>query len=379
MAKSLYDDCIERDAFELLVQWDKQKNGALTARDVTRGSHKKVWWKCAFGHQWQAEIYARTHGNAECPYCSGEMQSVKVLADVCPLLVKEWHPTKNHDLTPQNVAPASHKSVWWQCEKGHEWIAEIRSRTKGAKCPVCCNKKIVTGVNDLGTTHPNIAAQWHKEKNGTLTPQSVVQGNHRKVWWVCEKGHEWQATILSRTSAGNGCPVCAGKMVIPGVNDLASQRPHIAAQWHPTQNGDLTAQKVTTYSNRNVWWVCEKGHEYRTIIAHRSQYDSGCPYCKNRKVLAGFNDLATTEPKVASQWHTELNGALTPQMVTAGSHKKVWWRCSEGHIWKAVICSRAGPDKCGCPVCAGKVSAAKNLKYENIVEETRTAVKQTGG
>lgn len=286
MGKSLYDDCIERDAFELLVQWDQQKNGTLTPRDVARGSHKKVWWKCGFGHAWQAEI---------------------------------------------------------------------KSRTQGTRCPVCSNKRLVPGVNDLGTTHPSIASQWHKEKNGQLTPQSVVHGNHRKVWWRCEKGHEWQASVLSRTSNGNGCPVCAGKVVVPGVNDLASQRPRVASQWHPTHNGDLTPWDVAPYSNRKVWWVCEKGHAYRAAIAHRSQFDSDCPYCMNRKVLTGFNDLATTEPKIASQWHPELNGGLNPQMVTAGSHKKVWWQCSEGHVWKAVIYSRTGSKKCGCPVCAGKV------------------------
>ena len=42
------------------------------------------------------------------------------------------------------------------------------------------------------------------------------------------------------------------------------------------------------------------------------------PYCAGRKVLAGFNDLATLAPEVACQWHTTLNGSLTPDMVTAG-------------------------------------------------------------
>ena len=52
------------------------------------------------------------------------------------------------------------------------------------------------------------------------------------------------------------------------------------------------------------------------------QRGNGCPYCANRKVLVGFNDLATVQPLVAKEWHESLNGALTPEMVTAGSHKK---------------------------------------------------------
>ena len=71
-------------------------------------------------------------------------------------------------------------------------------------------------------------------------------------------------------------------------------------------------------------------------------------------VLPGFNDLATRDPAVAAQWHPTLNGALGPQDVTLGSSRKVWWLCPDGHVWKAVISSRTGPQHCGCPVCAGK-------------------------
>lgn len=371
MAKSLYDFCIERDEFELLVQWDKQKNGELTIRDVSKGSHKKIWWKCAFGHSWQSAVYTRTGQHSGCPYCAGKIPhpSARVLADECPELIKEWHPTKNLDLTPYDVAPGTHLRVWWKCEQGHEWIAQIKSRVSGAKCPVCSNRKVEIGVNDLASTHPEIAAQWHKAKNGTLSPQSVVFGNHRKVWWQCGKGHEWQATILSRTSSGNGCPVCAGKVVVPGINDLASQKPHIAAQWHPTKNGVLTPDSVTPYSNRKVWWLCEKDHGYYAAVSQRTQNGSDCPYCAGRKVLAGFNDLETVEPRIAAQWHPDLNGELTPRMITAGSGKRVWWQCADGHVWKAVVYSRAGAKKAGCPVCAGKGKESKQIRYADIMAE----------
>lgn len=66
---------------------------------------------------------------------------------------------------------------------------------------------------------------------------------------------------------------------------------------------------MTAGSNRPVWWRCEKGHSYRVIIAQRVQQGNGCPYCANRKVLVGFNDLATVQPLVAKEWHESLNGA----------------------------------------------------------------------
>ena len=271
-------------------------------------------------------------------------------------LLNQWHPTKNKDFTPAMVPAGSHKKVWWRCEKGHEWQSQIRVRMNGSQCPTCSNRKINPGENDLATTYPELAKQWHPEKNGTLTPAMVPSGGNKKVWWRCEKGHEWQAHIYCRTGLGHDCPVCAGKVVVPGENDLASVFPDIARTWHPTKNGELTAEKVSPYSNRRAWWQCELGHEWEGRIAHRAKNGSGCPYCAGRKVLPGFNDLNTTYPNVAAQWHPTLNGELTAEMITSHSHKKVWWICSFGHVWKAVVFSRTdAKHPCGCPVCAGTV------------------------
>lgn len=209
----------------------------------------------------------------------------------------------------------------------------------------------------------DLLRQWDEAGNGALTPETVSYGNGKKVWWRCEKGHTWQAVISSR-SGGKGCPVCSGRMVAAGVNDLASVYPALAAQWHPSKNGKLTPQEVTSASNKRVWWKCPRGHEWQTAVYSRTQDFTDCPYCTNRKVLAGFNDLATVQPRLAALWHPSLNGALTPKQVTAGSKKKVWWVCPEGHEWKAAVHARAGNRKNGCPVCAGNVSQKRRQKYQ---------------
>ena len=131
----------------------------------------------------------------------------------------------------------------------------------------------------------------------------------------------------------------------------------LPGQWHPDLNGELTPQTVTPYSNRRVWWLCERGHTYQATVAHRTREKSGCPYCSGKKALPGYNDLATLYPQIADEWHPDLNGELTPQAVTPGSHRAVWWRCADGHEWKARIDSRTGKKKPGCPVCAGKTGA----------------------
>jgi Zn finger protein HypA/HybF involved in hydrogenase expression len=212
---------------------------------------------------------------------------------------------------------------------------------------------VIPGKNDLETVSPLLAAQWHPNKNGPLSPGEVTSGSKRKVWWRCVRGHEWQASIKSRTQ-GAGCPVCAGKVVISGENDLESYSPELAEQWDREKNGALSPAQVSVFSNRRVWWKCSKGHEWQAKISDRVTKRSDCPYCTNRKVLAGFNDLKTVEPLVAAQWHPEKNDPLEPSMVLPGSTKRVWWRCTDCHEWKAVIYSRTGAQKCGCPVCAGK-------------------------
>lgn len=361
MRETLADYCRRAAQEHLLEEWDDARNLPLTPETVSRGSKKHVWWRCANGHSWYAAIHTRTGSGSGCPYCSGRyaIRGENDLATTYPDLVREWHPVKNGSLTPQQVLPGSHRIVWWRCANGHEWQAQIKSRSNGAGCPVCANKKLLAGANDLASRYPELAKEWHPSKNGSLTPADVIPGTQRRVWWQCAKGHTWRASVASRVS-GSGCPVCAGKVIVPGENDLASQYPLIAREWHPSKNGALTPEHVAPASNKKVWWRCANGHDYQAVIASRTQRGGSCPYCLGRKVLPGFNDLATKYPEVAKEWHPTLNGSLTPQDVTAGSRKRVWWQCSQGHIWQAVIYSRTGTQHCGCPVCSGRASVRRH-------------------
>ena len=167
--------------------------------------------------------------------------------------------------------------------------------------------------------------------------------------------------MVASRARGAGCPVCAGKEIVAGENDLGSCFPAVAAQWDTTRNGTLSPQQFSPASNWRVWWLCELGHSYQAALGARTVNGSGCPYCAGKKVLKGFNDLATLEPKVAESWHPTLNGRLTPETVTVGSRRKVWWQCPEGHVWKAVVYSRAGRQRAGCPVCAGRVKSYPTL------------------
>lgn len=356
MGLNFVDYCAQRGRGELLEQWNGVKNAPLNPAALSYGSKQRVWWTCARGHSWEAVVCSRTGGSG-CPYCAGKLAwpGENDLASQRPDLAAQWHPAKNRQ-TPEQVPVGSHYRAWWRCGKGHEWQAAVKSRVSGTGCPYCANRSVLTGENDLATTHPALAGEWASENR--LTPEEVTAGTNKKVWWACEKGHQWQAAVSSRVR-GAGCPVCAGKVVVAGENDLQSQYPAIAAQWHREKNGTLTPEACSPASNRRVWWRCDRGHDYQAAVGARTVNGSDCPYCAGRKVLPGFNDLETLEPVVAAQWHPALNGTLTPQDVTTGSRRKVWWECGQGHAWKAVVYSRTGAKKSGCPVCAGRVKARK--------------------
>ena len=146
------------------------------------------------------------------------MKNKKSLLETHSAIAAEWHPTKNGDLTPDQVVAGSHKKVWWKCPKGtdHEWQATLINRTGSGKtgCP-CCAARKVSVTNSLAELFPEIATEWHPTKNGDLTPDLVVAGSGKKVWWKCPKGtdHEWQARLADRTGTNkSGCPFCAGQI-----------------------------------------------------------------------------------------------------------------------------------------------------------------------
>ncbi len=316
---------LSRDYPELAKQaygWDPS--------EITKGSSKRLSWKCSKGHIWDAIVSNRANLGSGCPYCAGQrvIAGENDLSTVNPQLASEaygWDPSTE-------MGGTAHKRDWI-CGLGHIWTATVLSRSQGNGCPFCANQKVLPGFNDLVTSNPNLAAEAYG-----WDPSTVVSKSHAKYEWQCGQGHVWTAAISNRSN-GTGCPVCSGKNVIAGFNDLASQVPVIAAEadgWDPTT--------VTKGSHQILNWKCSLGHKWRARVSSREE--NGCPFCGNKKVLEGFNDLQTVNPvlsKEAFGWD--------PAEFLPGSPIKKKWKCNEGHIWTATISSRNGLGR-GCPTCS---------------------------
>ena len=196
-------------------------------------------------------------------------------------IAAEWHPTKNLPLLLEDVSCGSKRNIWWLGKCGHEFQARPQSRTsRGYGCPYCGRKKKVGMLED---THPQLVAEWHPRNE--LSPKEVTGGSHVKVLWLGKCGHEWEAFIHNRTSKqANGCPYCSHKMVNED-NSLASCFPKIAAEWHPTKNGELLPSQVSWKTYKRVWWLGKCGHEWKTLVRVRTRKirPAGCPICQESR------------------------------------------------------------------------------------------------
>lgn len=269
----------------------------------------------------------------------------ETVSEKCPELVAQWS-NKNLPLMPSDVTIGSHKRVWWRGSCGHEWQAIVKNRVKGSDCPYCNGNQLLKGFNDLATMKPELVSEW-SDKNHPLMPDMVLSCT-KSVWWRCIQGHEWIAKIADRYY-GSQCPYCEGHMLYKGFNDLASNYPELAKEWSE-KNAPKRADEVFPKSRENVWWKCRVcGYEWRAVIDSRVK-GSSCPVCSDRVVVAGVNDLATTDPELISEWDYDRNTMISPEQVHRNSLRIVWWTCGRGHRWRAKIADRA-IDKEPCHIC----------------------------
>ena len=338
---------------------------------------------------------------------------------VTPSLAKEWNWEKNNDLTPRDVLPNSEKKVWWKCKKGHEWQASINSRNKGHGCPYCSGLYVIKGKNDLQTINPTLAKEWNWEKNNDLTPRDVLTNSEKKVWWKCQKGHEWQATITNR-NRGRGCPICNSERQTSfpeyvivyyikkyGLDVIHSYKANgyeldiyipsrkIAIEydgyfWHKNKTDkDLEKNQKCLQNGIKLYRIREGlpslNDSSIDYIVQENQVDLSKTLEEILSKIIGTNididikrDLIAIEnlreytekensllfsnPEIAKEWNYEKNGNLKPEHFASNSNKKVWWKCNKGHEWQAKIDSRTRGN--GCPYCSGQYT----IKGENDLQ-----------
>ena len=399
------------DNAQLMAQWNWERNADIAPSQLTLGSNKIAWWRCGKGHEWQAKVSSRNSGRG-CPYCSGRyaVKGENDLQTLNPSLASEWNLGKNNGITPASVMPNSNKKVWWKCSKGHEWQATINSRNNGIGCPYCSGRYAIKGENDLQTANPALAKEWHYEKNNRLTPADVMPNSDKKVWWICNKGHEWQATIGSRTR-GNGCPICHSEQNTSfpeyaivfylkkyGLEAIHSYKEKgyeidvyiplkkVAIEydgylWHKNKaeqdlrkNDRCAKDGIQLYRIReglpplndsSIDYVVQRNQEnlsktLKLLLSEITETIVDVDLKRDNIAIENLREYTEKEssllfssPEIAKEWNYKKNGNLKPEHFAVNSHKKVWWQCPKGHEWQSTIKDRKKGN--GCPYCASKL------------------------
>jgi len=261
------------DFQEVMKYWDYNKN-IIDPLLVTSRSYKRLWWKCEKKHSFQTSpknMVRRKHENM-CIICSNKKN---LLINKRPDLLSEWDYSLNKE-DPNIILFKSRKIINWVCKGGHKWKDYLYVRSRGGNCPYCANKR-VSKDNNLFKISPEIAKEWNYKKN-VLKPDEVVFSSEKKYWWVCSKGHEWEARVNSRTGLGKvGCPYCAGQKVCND-NCIATTNPELMLEWR--KDNIFSPNNVTSRSAKKIKWECINGHKWETNACNRTgKLATGCPNC----------------------------------------------------------------------------------------------------
>lgn len=427
---------------EFVDEWNYQKNDALLPEMIAAGSHKKVWWICAKGHEWKSSPNNRRHGNG-CPYYSGRLpiKGETDLKTVFPDIANEWNYEKNKDLFPENVTFGSSKKVWWKCAKGHEWESTIAHRAGGRGCPIC-NREVSTSFPEQAVFYyikqifPDAINRYKPEwligdKNALLEIDIFIPSINVGIDYDGQAYHtdankdtkkdkiiDEHGVLLIRIREPK-CPTidssskCVHISSISGVfyyedaikqllafvrekfnlnfiidvdikrdyssinnsfehinkeQAIAFTNPDLILEWDSNRNGKLTPYNVSSGSNKRIHWQCEKcGFCWIETPKHRSS-GRGCPSCATHNRIktrigniierTGNSFLSWCEDNgewghtLLSEW--SINNTITPDNITSGSSQKVWWKCENAHIWQATINARVHGAK--CPYCTNKLT-----------------------
>lgn len=405
----------------LIKEWNYKRNIGLDPNQQLQYSNRKVWWTGSCGHEWQDTITHRTQGRG-CPVCNKQNRTsfpeqaiffyvrrlypdaLNAYMDIFPgpMELDIYIPSISLGIEYDGKAWHSSKAAYEREKKKYEIcrangirlirIKESKNAVPDNICDILIyaydnieetlnllseyiyisdidivrdRQAILSGYlekrskNSLIEKYPEIAGQWNYARNGSLKPEMFFAASGEVIWWVCDKGHEWQMAIRDRTTEENGCPYCSNHRLLSGYNDLATLAPWLVSEWNIDRNGRIMPDQVKAKSVKKAWWICNNGHEWQAVIRERVN-GKNCPICSKKIVRAGVNDLFTTHPFLAKEWDVQKNAATNPSMVTSGSKKKVWWICQTcGNEWETAIANRTHGSN--CPKCAYKAAAKKNM------------------
>ena len=338
-------------------EWHPTKNGKISPCDVNYGSSDKYWWKCKYGHEWEATVSNRTGGNTTCPKCSEEMHT-SFPEQAVFYYVSQHYKCENRFVIQNREIDIFIPDLKIGIEYDGRYYHPESSKNK--------EKRKDEFFRSIGISIIRIKEDTVNYAD-SMCIRYIYSGshNHHLNWAISELlkilNIDEQVDIEQHQSDIMACYLKTTKE-----NSLEAKYPELAAQWDVDANKGIRPNMVSAGSQRAVYWKCGENHLYRASINARVRYyklgkSFGCPYCSGHKVLAGFNDLQTVNPTLAQEWDQTKNGDVTPSDISAGSSKKYWWKCNKcGNSWSASVKNRS--NNRNCPKCKPLIIATQLRK-----------------
>lgn len=355
------------EIFAQLIRRDS--DGISDYKRLTTKNARKLLWKCDKGHEWETRVSHRTSGSG-CPYCAGvRLVSGKSpksqenprprnlqpndFESLRPDLIRFWDFERNTNCSPSQISATSAMKVWWKCDKGHSTTTSVKAkadRKKGFYCSECLRETRVF-LKD----HP-LSEELDAERNTLLSCGEVGIQSPSKLWWKCDKGHSWEASVKNRFY-GRGCPACAyevGTYWKRIEKPLAETHPGVLSLWDAEENEKhgLDPSVLTAGSRLKAHWKCSKEHTWTARVSkmkdsHAERF--ACPVCSNRVIIAGVNDFLTTHSHLAT---LTVVASDSDVLLGPGSNELLTFKCDKGHVFKSRVSDQTRKHRRGCPMCS---------------------------
>ena len=333
---------------EVMDEYDSYNT--IDPYNVTERSNKLAKWICRNNseHKWEARFLSRAKGIGGCNICRGYHYD-KIFADEHPDF-EPYYDTEKNSRPFNSYSNMSNEYVWWKCDKWHsfEWQIMNFSRLGRFECPICSNKIVSTGENDLESQYQDLATEFDVEKNG-ITPDKIAFTNTNvDIWWKCSEGHVFQRSVWYRINQSRECPICSRSIVVKGENDFQKAFPNIVNIWDYEVNG-RKPDEISDRNNGKYAFKCEHGHHYETQLVTIIANEFKCLVCIGKIIQEGVNSLADTHKELAKEFSP--NEERKPSEFAKNSAYSAKWLCPTcGGEYRYPINEREVGDD-SCPYC----------------------------
>lgn len=348
---------------EVMAEYDPCN--AIDPYAVTENSSLKAKWICKYNpnHRWIASFYLRAHGQGGCNICRNYQYEKMFYEEHADFEV--FYDTNKNERPFKSYSNASNEKVWWRCEKGHlfEYAISNFCNSEKFRCPYCEQRWLKVGINSLADTHSDLIAEW-SDSNDTV-PTDFVKKSTYKALWICPTcSGEYTACIRDREVGDDSCPYCTGRRKLAGFNTLDVTKKELISEW--SYNNERPMDDFFDTSAYMALWICPTCNgEYSARIRDREHGDDSCPYCMNKRKLAGYNTLEVTKSELIPEWSSN-NEQRMDEFFDTSSYLALWICSTCNGEYRARIRDRELGDD-SCPYCTNK----RKLAGFNTLEVTK--------